>query len=199
MKLSIYESDSTSNFTNNKTVKIIVDFMNKNGYSFDGTTESIDSFVYKITNGEGVDYQTVYRFYKSLTVGKADPDNLFETTCAIWTQVKRKPRGEPDFTSFIKSGISSQYWYKEDGVYRKSNHWGASVSTCDWFLYSLNDLNNTTLKRDRCIVTKTPITGFCKWSNFALKCFINTTEPSFNSYDNYIDLDDISITNNVFK
>jgi len=48
-----------------------------------------------------------------------------------------------------KGKISSEYWYSEEGVIRKSDHWGV-VATCEW------NINEGEV-------------GFAKWNNFTLK------------------------------
>lgn len=45
---------------------------------------------------------------------------------------------------------SSFYWFTEDGVYRKSDHWG-NVGDCYWKISNHS---------------KEAIIGFCKWSEF---------------------------------
>lgn len=97
--------------------------------------------------------------------GKADQNNFFINTIAKFNEIKGIPkdidREEPDHTSFTRDGeISSEYWYTKDGVYRRSNHWGCGVASCDWLL----DTQETTdmEKGDR-------KWGFCKWENFIHK------------------------------
>ena len=60
---------------------------------------------------------------------KYNENNFFEATNANFISCEI-PASEPDFTSH--SG--SKYWYTEDGVIRCSNHWGAGVASCDWYL-----------------------------------------------------------------
>ena len=67
-----------------------------------------------------------------------------------------------------KSKSESTYFYNDEGVYRKSNHWGR-VANCRWKL-----LANTDYKNQQTVI------GFAKWSNFYP---INSTEKLF-----YIDV-----------
>ncbi|MDA9339738.1 hypothetical protein N9Q68_02070, partial [Polaribacter sp.] len=48
----------------------------------------------------------------------------------------------------------SSYFYTEEGVYRKSNHWGR-VANCRWKLIAEENYKNQTI-----------VTGFAKWTNF---------------------------------
>ncbi|QES87903.1 hypothetical protein [Rhizosphaericola mali] len=48
--------------------------------------------------------------------------------------------------------LSSNYWFTEDGVYRKSDHWG-NVRDCFWKINS---------------ITTSEIIGFCKWIDFRI-------------------------------
>ena len=90
---------------------------------------------------------------------KIDRNNFFLYTMANFNEVDKTPNREPDYIS--RSG--SQYWYEDDGVYRKSNHWGADIATCDWFLNG--DITRATL------ATSLPNSkiGFTKWEDFTNK------------------------------
>ena len=54
----------------------------------------------------------------------------------FWEKKSQPPKREADHVSHNrKTGkISSQYWYTEEGVYRKSNHWGSDVASCSWYI-----------------------------------------------------------------
>ena len=56
------------------------------------------------------------------------------------------------------------YFYTNEGVYRKSNHWGR-VANCRWKIMA-----NATYKNQQIV------TGFAKWTNFYP---INLTEKNF--------------------
>lgn len=60
---------------------------------------------------------------------KITTQNFMKSTNANFTPCV-KPEREPDFTS--PSG--SQYWYENGGVIRHSDHWGAEIASCNWFL-----------------------------------------------------------------
>jgi len=74
----------------------------------------------------------------------------------------------PENTNY-KSSSNSLYFYTEEGVYRKSNHWGR-VANCRWKLNSEKTLKNQFY-----------YVGFAKWSDFFS---INETEKVF-----YISID----------
>ena len=82
-------------------------------------------------------------------------ENFYMGTEAHWNDAEA-PEREADYVS--DSG--SAYWYTECGVFRKSNHWGYEVASCDWFLgydeSSWEDSNGI-----RC--------GFCPWDVFKAK------------------------------
>lgn len=59
----------------------------------------------------------------------------------------------PEKTNY-KSKSESRYFYTEEGVYRKSNHWGR-VANCRWKLIAKKDYKNQT----------TGI-GYAKWTDF---------------------------------
>ena len=66
------------------------------------------------------------------------------------------PSRSPSFIS--RSG--SEYWYTDDGVIRRSNHWGTGIALCDWLL-GTDDRSSwdTTAPHDmRC--------GFCRFNDF---------------------------------
>lgn len=47
------------------------------------------------------------------------------------------PDREPDYVSYFKDNPSSYYWYEEDYLVRRSNHWGL-VANCNWTLLNVN-------------------------------------------------------------
>ena len=68
-----------------------------------------------------------------------------------------------------KSKSESSYYYKDEGVYRKSNHWGR-VGNCRWKITSKENYKN-----------QQTIIGFAKWVDFF---HINATDNVF-----FIDVD----------
>lgn len=69
----------------------------------------------------------------------------------------------PEKTNY-KSKSESTYFYTDEGVYRKSNHWGR-VANCRWKLISNENYKNQNI-----------VIGFAKWSDFAPT---NSTEKLF--------------------
>lgn len=63
-----------------------------------------------------------------------------------------------------KSKSESVYLYTEEGVYRKSNHWGR-VANCRWKLITTANYKNQQV-----------VVGFAKWADFSP---INSTEKIF--------------------
>lgn len=60
---------------------------------------------------------------------KYNENNFFELTAAVF-DVCETPDREPDYVS----GSGSAYWYENDGVIRRSDHWGGYVASCKWWL-----------------------------------------------------------------
>lgn len=90
-----------------------------------------------------------------------DKTNFFKHTFCEFTQVDDFEF--PKKTNY-KSKSESYYFYTEDGVYRKSNHWGR-VANCRWKLISTENYKNQNI-----------VIGFAKWSDFYP---INSTEKNF--------------------
>ena len=64
----------------------------------------------------------------------ADKSNYYVNSVGFWDEAK-KPKREPDHVSRTKTGeISSEYWYTDEGVFRRSNHWGSDVASCSWYI-----------------------------------------------------------------
>tara|TARA_B110000046_G_scaffold180852_1_gene212091 strand:+ start:6382 stop:6906 length:525 start_codon:yes stop_codon:yes gene_type:complete len=92
--------------------------------------------------------------------------NFFKYTFCEFHQVD-------DFTfrekENYKSKSESSYFYTEDGVYRKSDHWGR-VANCRWKINVNKNYKNQQI-----------VVGFAKWTNFHP---INSLEKNF-----YIEVD----------
>jgi hypothetical protein len=87
--------------------------------------------------------------------------NFFKHTFCEFTQINNFQF--PENTNY-KSKSESTYFYTNEGVYRKSNHWGR-VANCRWKL-----LTNTSYKNQEIVI------GFANWSNFHP---INSSEKIF--------------------
>lgn len=80
--------------------------------------------------------------------------NYFMGTEAIFVPCAT-PNRTPDYTS----ASGSDYWYTEDGVIRKSDHWGYGVASCDWYMAGAEDVSCMDWRADMC--------GFCAWEGFS--------------------------------
>jgi hypothetical protein len=87
--------------------------------------------------------------------------NFFKHTFCEFQQVDKFEF--PEETNY-KSKSESMYFYTDEGVYRKSNHWGR-VANCRWKIKA-----NEAYKNQQIVV------GFGKWADF---CPINSTEKNF--------------------
>ena len=87
--------------------------------------------------------------------------NFFKHTFCEFNQVDNFQF--PENTNY-KSKSESMYFYTDEGVYRKSNHWGR-VANCRWKLLANEDYKNQQI-----------VIGFAKWTDFYP---INSTEKVF--------------------
>jgi hypothetical protein len=93
--------------------------------------------------------------------------NFFKHTFCEFQQVGKFEF--PEETNY-KSKSESMYFYTDDGVYRKSNHWGR-VANCRWKIKA-----NEAYKNQQIVI------GFGKWTAFYP---INSTEKNFFVAVNY--------------
>ncbi|PQJ78630.1 hypothetical protein [Polaribacter porphyrae] len=84
-------------------------------------------------------------------IKKYNSTNFFKYTFCEFKQVD--DFNFPENNNY-KSKSESTYFYADEGVYRKSNHWGR-VANCRWKLISNNNYKN-----------QQTVVGFAKWSNF---------------------------------
>ena len=87
--------------------------------------------------------------------------NFFKHTFCEFTQIN--DFDFPEKTNY-KSKSESLYFYTDEGVYRKSNHWGR-VANCRWKL-----IRNQKYKNQKIVI------GFAKWIDFYP---INSSEKNF--------------------
>lgn len=92
---------------------------------------------------------------------KYNSTNFFKHTFCEYTQVD--DFDFPEDTNY-KSKSDSLYFYTDEGVYRKSNHWGR-VANCRWKL-----ITNQKYKNQKTVI------GFAKWIDFYP---INSSEKNF--------------------
>ncbi|MEE9408667.1 MAG: hypothetical protein V3V28_11405 [Polaribacter sp.] len=93
--------------------------------------------------------------------------NFFKHTFCEFQQVDNFEF--PENTNY-KSKSESSYFYADEGVYRKSNHWGR-VANCRWKLISNKNYKNQQI-----------VIGFAKWANFYP---INSSEKNFSIEVNF--------------
>lgn len=80
--------------------------------------------------------------------------NFHKNTFCVFKHLTLEEAAEIEFVHKSKSG--SEYFFTNEGVYRKSNHWGR-VANCRWKLASssLEKVNNNT-----------PQVGYANWNEF---------------------------------
>ena len=91
-------------------------------------------------------------FRRAVTV-----ENFFVATQGFFSPCS-EPVRKPDFVS--NGAGTSVYWYEDDMVIRKSNHWGFGIRKCDWFLAGENANNVNDLKTDDITVAKCSFDDF---------------------------------------
>ena len=109
-------------------------------------------------------FKSVRELYKPFQNGTASSDNFFDSTVALFNEIK-KPNRKADFVS--ESG--SRYWFKKEGLVRGSNHWGNRVVNCDW---AIKMLNGRTVYGESSYAAKSfskEYFGFVKWEDIVLK------------------------------
>lgn len=87
--------------------------------------------------------------------------NFFKHTFCEFTQIDDFQF--PEYSNY-KSKSESAYFYTDEGVYRKSNHWGR-VANCRWRIIADENYKN-----------QQTVVGFAKWSGFHP---INSNEKNF--------------------
>lgn len=108
--------------------------------------------------------------YSKYQQGVANKDTFFRNTMAEFSRVSRRPSNFPDYVSRNRYGeISSEYWYKDDGVIRGSKHWGLDIRSCDW------KLEGVALRSEGVALTS-KLYGFCKWEDFIYKTGIENSK-----------------------
>lgn len=85
---------------------------------------------------------------------KYNSTNFFKHTFCEFQQVDNFDFPENEN---YKSKSESQYFYTDEGVYRKSNHWGR-VANCRWRLN--NEACSIAYKNQQTVI------GFAKWTDF---------------------------------
>ena len=106
-------------------------------------------------------FNSIYFYLKTY-----NQTNFFKHTFCEFTQIDGF--NFPENTNY-KSKSESLYFYTDDGVYRKSNHWGR-VANCRWKLISNENYKNQQI-----------VIGYAKWNDFYP---INSNKKTF-----FIDVD----------
>ena len=123
-----------------------------------------------------------YKLSEAFTKSKADANNFFKNSIGVWEESK-VPRGKsktPDYKSYNRrtGKISSEYWYTDEGVYRRSDHWGVGVASCDWALMTEEKVIGTgdlAKHLDKKV-------GFIRWEDLKAKRIINRHDKIFDEY-----------------
>lgn len=111
-----------------------------------------------------------YENAKTYAREEANQENFFMNSIGFWKKTTYHPRRKADYTSFSHSFLtgktkkSSEYWYTEKGVYRRSNHWGMEVASCSWML------EGRPYSGSGCEVNYSEI-GFIEWKDLFPKGF----------------------------
>ena len=100
--------------------------------------------------------------YAFMGMNKITRTNFFERTNAIFSAVDTLPQRRPNYTSY-----RSAYWYTDSGVFRRSDHWGRGIRTCNWLLREYPGQSFFDIFSDHC--GDWPLgerVGFCAWHDF---------------------------------
>jgi hypothetical protein len=97
----------------------------------------------------------------------ANENTFFFDTDADFKFSGKKPKGDPSHTSYnsYTGKVSSEYWYTEEGVYRRSDHWGQGVASCNWNLKD-NPESKTKESSGGLEFYSKKLVGFAPWSSF---------------------------------
>ena len=112
-------------------------------------TEAIFLLNYEIASFLAMTF--LITFVKILFLKTYNRNNFFRHTFCEFTQIDNFEF--PEDTNY-KSKSESMYFYTDEGVYRKSNHWGR-VANCRWKLISNENYKNQQI-----------VIGFANWTDF---------------------------------
>ncbi|MBR6788995.1 MAG: hypothetical protein IKM44_04225 [Clostridia bacterium] len=114
-----------------------------------------------------------YNYYSKLadlfSDEKDTKENFYHNSIGLWEKIDNPPDRKADYTSPKKwRGIptgetSSEYWYTDKGVYRRSDHWGGKVGSCSWLIKG-----RPTEYWNGCDIGETE-TAFIPWENLKPK------------------------------
>ena len=124
---------------------------------------------------------------------KINKNNFFKNTFGIFVEKQNdiiETLGKPDYISYCKSFdpytyevkktdcVSSKYWYTSKGVYRLSDHWGATAS-CYWqLLRYFIDVDDSDNDKD-----SETVLAFCKWNDFKTITTYAITKEIYEHYE----------------
>lgn len=116
------------NSKSSKFINYLTELASSFGYS-------LEKFISKATNMFVIDPDCEYALSSFMTKTIPNKNNFYIRSVGFW-RVVDEPNREPDYISYSNYSwnISSQYWYTTSGVYRKSDHWGLGIASCDWYL-----------------------------------------------------------------
>jgi len=104
---------------------------------------------------------------------EVNKDNFFLNTEAHFKDVTNEMKKNVKFD--FESSSGSQYLYTKQGVYRKSDHWGWNVASCDWTLdsgnYGMEHLYGKSNSDEYLAIKreKGEKIGYAKWTDFYIK------------------------------
>ncbi len=117
--------------TEYKTNKLTKDFIDSGA---DAKKRDLVFELGDISKPKYSDYEELVAVVKPYQKGVAGENNFFYNTIGQFEEVRR-PKRPPDYRSLRRDGkVSSEYWYEDGYLIRGSDHWGANVASCDWFL-----------------------------------------------------------------
>ena len=95
----------------------------------------LKSFIQEAQSMFNLNPEYEYALSSFMTKTVPNEKNFYRSSVGFW-DVTETPDREPDHISYSSYGmsVSSDYWYTNSGVYRRSDHWGTGVASCDWYL-----------------------------------------------------------------
>ena len=76
-----------------------------------------------------------YEMAMMMSTETASKDNFYMNSVGYWQKTDDR-KEKADYISYRRgtTDVSSEYWYTDEGVYRRSDHWGSDVASCSWYI-----------------------------------------------------------------